>query len=107
MAHAPSGVVRRCSRCGCAEHEPCFLVSSDMFQAPDPLLLIGNERARQIDGLPCCWIGPELCSACATVAELLESRDGFDWLLTALGMSVRPPLVARNRGVVLAEPAGI
>ena len=73
---------RRCSRCGCTEHDAC-----------------------QVLGVPCCWIREDLCSACATLAELIESEDaGYPWLMSVLGehcgrlliqQDVPPPMIWR------------
>lgn len=68
---------RRCSRCGCTD-----------------------DRACVVAGVPCCWIGPELCSACATTAELLESEEsGYPWLVSVMA--------AHIEAVITQQPIGI
>ena len=54
---------RRCRVCGCTE-----------------------ARACEVLGIPCCWVTEDLCSACATIEQLVNSEDaGWPWLLTVLG----------------------
>jgi len=39
-----------------------------------------------VQDLPCCWIAEDLCSACATLPQLLASEDaGVPWLTEVLG----------------------
>jgi hypothetical protein len=54
---------RNCRVCGCTEEHAC-----------------------EVLGIPCCWVEWDLCSACATVGQLLSSEDaGWPWLLAVLG----------------------
>jgi hypothetical protein len=54
---------RRCRVCGCTDHDACTVLD-----------------------VPCCWVGEELCSACAPLGQLLESEDaGLPWLITVMG----------------------
>lgn len=54
--------IRRCAKCGCTDTRPCTVA-----------------------GVPCCWIGPKLCSACATAAQLLASEEeGLPWLVCVM-----------------------
>lgn len=46
-------------------------------------------------GIPCRWIEEDLCSACATLQQLIESEDaGYPWLLTVLGENAGRVLLA-------------
>jgi hypothetical protein len=48
-----------------------------------------------LDVGPCCWVGPNLCSACATLAELIASDEaGWPWLLGVLGAFIGDELDA-------------
>jgi hypothetical protein len=48
---------RRCRVCGCTDEQACL-----------------------VEGLPCCWAEEDLCSACATPAELRRTEHGRKWL---------------------------
>lgn len=55
--------MRKCRKCGCTDRRACLVLD-----------------------VPCCWVAEDLCSACATVPQLLESEDaGFPWLMAVLG----------------------
>lgn len=55
--------MRTCKRCGCTAQEPC-----------------------EVLGVPCCWVQVDLCSACATLRELVRSEDaGLPWAITVMG----------------------
>jgi len=47
---------RKCRVCGCTDARACIC-----------------------EGLPCCWVEEDLCSACATPAELVRSEQGRAW----------------------------
>lgn len=48
----------KCRECGCTDRGACA-----------------------ISAVPCFWVQPDLCSGCATVAQVLESVGGLAWLL--------------------------
>ena len=47
----------QCRRCGCTDEAGCLVA-----------------------GVVCTWVQDNLCSACATLAELLSHEDGIAWL---------------------------
>lgn len=67
---------RRCRKCGCTDALPC-----------------------EVLGMPCCWVQSDLCSACATVGELLASEDaGLPWLIDVTAEHCARTLLAQMRG---------
>lgn len=48
---------RQCLVCGCTDDAPCV-----------------------ISGVPCCWVGAELCSACASVEQMKDDEQACQWL---------------------------
>ena len=55
--------MRSCKRCGCTDTSACSVL-----------------------GVPCCWVEIDLCSACATLRELVRSEDaGLPWAITVMG----------------------
>lgn len=68
---------RRCKRCGCTDDHACVVA-----------------------GVPCCWIGPDLCSACATTAELLADEEaGYPWLVSVMATHIEAVLAQQPIGV--------
>ena len=56
-----------------------------------------------MDGfLPCIWIRDDLCSACSTVGELLESPEGRPWL-AAIVINDLEEVVAAARELAASE----
>jgi len=49
--------LRKCRVCGCTDDGPCVVAD-----------------------VPCCWVQDDLCSACATISEIIESSSGQRWL---------------------------
>ena len=41
-----------------------------------------DDRCCSLAGVPCYWIERDLCSTCAPIGRVLESRGGLVWLLT-------------------------
>jgi hypothetical protein len=39
-----------------------------------------DVAACSVAGVPCFWVANDLCSACATVEQVVESPGGKDWL---------------------------
>lgn len=75
-----SGRGRRCRVCGCTD-----------------------DRACVVQGVPCCWVSEDLCSACATVQELLASEDaGWPWLVCVMSAHLGDDL-----GVELEVPVPV
>lgn len=55
--------MRACRVCGCTDDSACTVLD-----------------------VPCCWIEADLCSACATLAQLLSSEEaGVPWLYSVMG----------------------
>ena len=55
--------MRTCRVCGCTDDAACTVLD-----------------------VPCCWIEADLCSACATLEQLLASEDaGVPWLYSVMG----------------------
>lgn len=40
-----------------------------------------DRNACDVSAVPCFWVEGDLCSACATVEQVLEARGGLAWLL--------------------------
>jgi hypothetical protein len=38
-----------------------------------------EERACDVQGVPCCWVGPRLCSGCAPLHAVLQTEHGRQW----------------------------
>ena len=55
--------MRTCRVCGCTDDAACTVLD-----------------------VPCCWIEADLCSACATLEQLLASEEaGVPWLYSVMG----------------------
>jgi hypothetical protein len=59
-----------------------------------------DTRACSVLGVPCCWINVDLCSACATLGQLLASEDaGVPWLAEVCGEYFARELLAQTEPV--------
>lgn len=70
--------MRRCRGCGCTEYSPCV-----------------------VDGAPCRWVGPDLCSACRDAGEALPAAES-DILGGGLGQMMIEAAWHRYAGWALA-----
>lgn len=104
MAHALSGAVRRCGRCGCTHDDPCFALTAGVARGP---LLLPDPYQDERVGIPCAWVGPALCSACATAVELLAVPEGLAWLAGCLAIAAQPLIVARPCAVLDPSADGV
>lgn len=52
---------RQCRCCGCTDNDAC-----------------------QVNGVACCWIDEELCSACAGIEDIVNTLAGQAWLVKLL-----------------------
>jgi len=56
--------MKKCRRCGCTDDNACLIF-----------------------GVGCFWVEADLCSACATMHQVLEARGGLAWVLEIAAMA--------------------
>lgn len=64
-----------------------------------------DDRACLVQDIPCCWIEADLCSACATLGQLLGSEDaGVPWLAEVCGEYFAQQLLAQTEPIEVPIP---